>query len=302
MKAFKYQFNEEGSVWYQDLVDQASQYNFIPHTVNGFGYGLKRNQMADMVARIIEFEAGALDEYLEDRADTVLTFEDIEKAEKEHEQEQEQNHGDNQNQEQNQNQNSDDDSDDDLSPEKEVDLSSENTPILALFSYSSQEDPSKVFNVIEVKEADMYSSPVKDWDISFMGFSASEEDRSAFFYFSSADCNALGGCSNTINNSGKFNYKNEIRNEAEQIAETFSYSGDDSGEGCFYVSPFDFSLIFPASWGHIDEFAALSEDYPSGSGYVGDVDVCTTFNGEYAEADSSDDEDSQDHVIKLQAK
>ncbi len=80
-KGFNLAFIEPNDEWFRDLVIRAGNRNFIPHTINGFHNHLKRNQMSDMVARILKFEEGAeqFEEYLGDRAEIKVTYDVINK-------------------------------------------------------------------------------------------------------------------------------------------------------------------------------------------------------------------------------
>lgn len=76
-------FNEESETpWYKDLVNKASAKNYIPFNILGFNSGLRREQMADMITRIIKDEQGPeeLEKYLGDRADMVASYETLEKG------------------------------------------------------------------------------------------------------------------------------------------------------------------------------------------------------------------------------
>lgn len=70
----------EGSVWYQDLVERASSKNFIPFDITTFNAQFRRNQMADMITRILKEQRGDLSQYLGSRADVVVTYDSIEKG------------------------------------------------------------------------------------------------------------------------------------------------------------------------------------------------------------------------------
>jgi len=76
-KAYQLPYDDNANPWYRDLVNQASNSNYIPHTISAFDSGLQRNQMADLVARIEKDRAGELDQYLGDRADIVVTYDTI---------------------------------------------------------------------------------------------------------------------------------------------------------------------------------------------------------------------------------
>ncbi len=80
---FGLDYSEEGEVWYQYVVEDASMYNYIPYTITDFDEGLKRDAMADLVTRIIKYDTGDLETYLGDRADIVVTYESIEIGEEE---------------------------------------------------------------------------------------------------------------------------------------------------------------------------------------------------------------------------
>lgn len=80
-KGFGFEYSENSDPWYKDVVESASYENLIPHSITGFAENLKRNQMADLVARIIKADKGLLNEYLGDRKNIVVTYESIEEGE-----------------------------------------------------------------------------------------------------------------------------------------------------------------------------------------------------------------------------
>lgn len=79
-KGFDIPYSEDLAPWYRTPVEYAGSKNYIPFTIKGFGDGLKRGEMADLTTRIIMSGAGEgkLNEYLEARADIVVTYETIE--------------------------------------------------------------------------------------------------------------------------------------------------------------------------------------------------------------------------------
>ena len=81
-KAFSLAYNETSTPWYHDLVDQASRSNYIPFSMNGFSMGLRRDQMADLVTRILKASEGAetMKLYLGDRAEIVVSYETLEQG------------------------------------------------------------------------------------------------------------------------------------------------------------------------------------------------------------------------------
>ncbi len=81
-KAFSLEYDEISYPWYHDLVDQASQANYIPFNMNGFNVNLHRDQMADLVTRILKAKEGikVLSSYLGDRAEIGVSYETLEQG------------------------------------------------------------------------------------------------------------------------------------------------------------------------------------------------------------------------------
>ncbi len=81
-KGFGASYDESSSPWFLDLVNIASSQNFIPYDVTGFNKGLRRDQMADIITRMIKSEenVAALNTYLGNRADTVVTYETLQQG------------------------------------------------------------------------------------------------------------------------------------------------------------------------------------------------------------------------------
>lgn len=78
-KGFDIKFDETAKVWYRDLIDQASNANYIPFDITGFMVNLRRDQMADLVTRIIKSNDSlkVFNAYLGLRADVVVTYETL---------------------------------------------------------------------------------------------------------------------------------------------------------------------------------------------------------------------------------
>lgn len=74
-------YTEDPKEWYKPIVEKAAENNFIPPDVKGFDVKFKRNQMADMVTRMIKKRQGELDEYLEEyednRTEIKIKYEDL---------------------------------------------------------------------------------------------------------------------------------------------------------------------------------------------------------------------------------
>ncbi len=69
---------EEGDPWYRLIVETASTNNFIPLDIDKFDDLLTRGQMAEMITRIMKFQAGELDDYLGAMKDARITYEMLE--------------------------------------------------------------------------------------------------------------------------------------------------------------------------------------------------------------------------------
>lgn len=63
--------------WYKGVVDKASQDNLIPFDSEYFHHNLRRDQMADMIARLIHFNSDTLDDYLADRKEFVVSWDTL---------------------------------------------------------------------------------------------------------------------------------------------------------------------------------------------------------------------------------
>ncbi len=68
------------SIWYKGAVQTASANNYIPFDIYDFNGYLKRNQMADLITRILKKKEGpsSLNSYLGERKNIVVTYETIE--------------------------------------------------------------------------------------------------------------------------------------------------------------------------------------------------------------------------------
>ncbi|MFC1600044.1 S-layer homology domain-containing protein [Patescibacteria group bacterium] len=69
---------EVGDPWFKNLVDLASENNFIPLDIDKFDDQLTRGQVAEMITRIKKYQAEELDEYLGTMADARITYEMLE--------------------------------------------------------------------------------------------------------------------------------------------------------------------------------------------------------------------------------
>lgn len=78
LKTFNFSYKVEILPWYYDLIDVASQYNFIPLDFVDFNQNVNRGQMADIITRILKYNAGELATYLGSKKDIRVTYESLE--------------------------------------------------------------------------------------------------------------------------------------------------------------------------------------------------------------------------------
>ena len=79
LKGFETPFLE-GEIWYKNLVETASAQNLIPQTIKAFHDGLRRDEMAELITRILKNNSNQLSEYLGRLADINISYETIENA------------------------------------------------------------------------------------------------------------------------------------------------------------------------------------------------------------------------------
>ena len=78
MKAFEIDYDTEVTPWFKDLIDVASDKSLIPLGIDAFDKQVARGEMSDLIARIMNYQAGTLDDFLGDKVDYVVTYETIE--------------------------------------------------------------------------------------------------------------------------------------------------------------------------------------------------------------------------------
>ncbi len=68
---------EEGTPWYKNTVEYASEINIIPLDISAFNQAFKRGQMAEMITRMLKYQESeqAFEEYLGDKVDQRVTYE-----------------------------------------------------------------------------------------------------------------------------------------------------------------------------------------------------------------------------------
>ncbi|MBP7898874.1 S-layer homology domain-containing protein [Candidatus Gracilibacteria bacterium] len=78
LEAFAIPYEKTSDVWYKGPVKAASAANYIPFDIHGFNDGLRRDQMADLVTRIVKKSDNVLGTYLGDREKFVVSYESME--------------------------------------------------------------------------------------------------------------------------------------------------------------------------------------------------------------------------------
>lgn len=81
LQAFGISYLATSDVWYKGIVNAASEQNFIPYDVMSFEAGLRRDQMADLITRVLFKKENKLSSYLKDKEKLVVSYETM-KAEK----------------------------------------------------------------------------------------------------------------------------------------------------------------------------------------------------------------------------
>ncbi|PIZ75475.1 hypothetical protein COY05_03885 [Candidatus Peregrinibacteria bacterium CG_4_10_14_0_2_um_filter_38_24] len=78
-EGFDLSYIETSPIWYKGLVQTASVNNYIPFDIYNFNGTFKRNQMADLITRILKYKEGesSMNNYLGDRKDVIVTYETI---------------------------------------------------------------------------------------------------------------------------------------------------------------------------------------------------------------------------------
>ncbi|PIQ77384.1 hypothetical protein COV82_04710 [Candidatus Peregrinibacteria bacterium CG11_big_fil_rev_8_21_14_0_20_46_8] len=75
-RAYDIPVNTDG-VWYEDSVRKASAANIIPLDVAAFDMPFTRGHMAELTTRLLKEREGNLEEYLDDKIDFAVSYEDI---------------------------------------------------------------------------------------------------------------------------------------------------------------------------------------------------------------------------------
>lgn len=82
LEGFDLSYIEMPPVWYKGVVEAASLGNYIPFDVYDFNVGFRRNQMADLITRILKHKESqeSLNNYLGERVMINVTYETIEQG------------------------------------------------------------------------------------------------------------------------------------------------------------------------------------------------------------------------------
>lgn len=214
-KGLDLNFNEEsGTPWYKDLVNKASAKNYIPFNITGFNEGLSRDQMADMITRIIKDEQGPgeLEKYLGDRADMVVTYETLEKGLDLSKMEVEE-----------------------KTPGDDKSASADTVAeIVESIILISPKDPTRyvVLNVIEAGDMKNFKT---------VESLAGSGDKFAVYYLSSGFC---GGGPDCVDPKYAM-----LTKEADEIMTSFKFGDIPNGKNIYYNGKYNFYLSFPDNWG-----------------------------------------------------
>lgn len=76
LEVFGYKYLEK-SVWYEDIVNEAAERNFIPLNFETFTDDVDRGQMADVIARVLHYKRSELEDFLGDKYDYRVDYETL---------------------------------------------------------------------------------------------------------------------------------------------------------------------------------------------------------------------------------
>lgn len=75
--AYDLPYEEADTIWYESAVRNASSMNIIPLNISSFDYEMNRAEISEMITRLIKNIEGTIDEYLGQKANLRLTYEQI---------------------------------------------------------------------------------------------------------------------------------------------------------------------------------------------------------------------------------
>lgn len=159
LKIWGIEYLETPLIWYKGIVNAASDRNYIPFDVVDFGANLQRGQMADMIARMANDSAGALDIYLGPRAYIKATYETIQNA----------------------------------MDGKDWNIDPNQNALVLTTVLTSQADDEKVFTILEVLTIAANDASIANIPKTFMY----AENSYTYYYMTSAVCILDGSCSET---------------------------------------------------------------------------------------------------------
>ncbi len=252
------EYPQNPNIWYKGVVDRAAESNYIPLNTVDFGANVHRDQMADMISRIINDDAGTLADYLGPRSVIVADYSTIQRA----------------------------------MNGTDWDVDPNHNALIITTILTSQVDDEKAFTILDVENAYANDPSLTNIPKTLMY----ADEFNTYYYISSAVCILDGSCSET-----QIAKLDEILTESEQAADAFSLGEKEKGDGCYFVSPWDFQTTLPLSWGAIHDFTMLDiaywEDVDSNAGaYTGQGVVC---DGVIHENNSPD---FNDNIIRIQGK
>lgn len=153
------EYEETPAIWYKGVVERAAESNYIPFDVSNFGANLHRDQMSDMIARIMNEDAETLDDYLGPRSILISSYATIQKA----------------------------------MSDEDWDVDPNHNALVLTTILTSQVDDEKVFTILDVPNEMANDASIASIPKTFMY----AEGPYTYYYMTSAVCILEGKCSET---------------------------------------------------------------------------------------------------------
>lgn len=264
LEIFEIPYVQDADVWYKGIINAASEKNYIPHTVTSFGGNFKRNQMADLIARILKDEQGQLADYLGPRSILVVTYATMDMAVN----------------------------------KKSWNIDPNSTSLIATTIITSEVDPDKVVTILQTLNENANDPSIANIPMVKLY----SDDVMTYFYTTSVHCILTNDCSDKIlskidnilfealwiMDTFSFGNVNEDQNVCFYVS-NLDFSLDFPG-----------NKELPNNWAPISELVILDQEY---WGVLGDYQGQGVICGDEVDSDSlNGDTDLNGKKIILEAK
>ncbi len=160
LEVFGIEYEEDEEIWYRGIINAASAENYIPMDVTSFDGNLRRNQMADLITRVLKDQQGELADYLGPRSSLTVTFDTIDAA----------------------------------MNDINWDFDPNNNALVATTILSSNFDHDRVLTILQILTEDIGDPSLQGMPLTFL-YSG---DTFTYYYTSSITCILSGDCSEEL--------------------------------------------------------------------------------------------------------